>query len=130
MILDTSAVVAILRGEPEAERFAGLIETADRMHISTATVLEASLVLGAPRQQVLDAFLGEARAVAVPVDETQLAVARRAHLRYGRVSGSSARLNYGDCFSYALAKAWDRPLLFKGDDFVHTDVTVAASLRT
>ena len=125
MILDTSAVVAILQGEPEAQRFAGLIESADHVHISTATVLEASLVLGAVRQQVLDAFLGESRAVAVPVDETQLAAARQAHLRYGRGSGSPARLNYGDCFSYALAKTWDRPLLFKGDDFGHTDVAIA-----
>ena len=67
------------------------------------------------------------RAIAVPVDETQLAVARWAHLRYGRGSGSAARLNYGDCFSYALARAWDRPLLFTGKDFGHTDVTVAAN---
>lgn len=127
MILDTSAIVAILEGEPEAAKFAGLIESADRVHISTATVLEASLVLGAARQQVLDDFLVEARVVAAVVDEKQLAVARQAHLRFGRGSGSPARLNYGDCFSYALAKAWDRPLLFKGDDFGHTDVAVAAS---
>ncbi len=129
MILATSAVVAVLQGEPEAERFAGLIESTDHLHISTATVLDASLVLGAARQQVLDAFLGEARAVAVPVDQAQLAIARQAHLRYGRGSGSPARLNYGDCFYYALAKAWDRPLLFKGDDFGRTDVTVAASYQ-
>ncbi|MDN5764143.1 MAG: type II toxin-antitoxin system VapC family toxin [Microlunatus sp.] len=128
MILDTSAVVAILQGEPEAEALAGLIESVDRVHISTATVVEASLVLGGARQQVLDDFLASAGAVVVPFDETQVAIARRAHLRYGRGSGSPARLNYGDCFSYALAIASDRPLLFKGSDFTHTDVAVPTPL--
>lgn len=128
MILDTSAVVAILQGEPEAEALAALIESVDRVHISTATVVEASLVLGGARQQVLDDFLASAGAVVVPFDETQVAIARRAHLRYGRGSGSPARLNYGDCFSYALAMASDRPLLFKGRDFTHTDVAVPTPL--
>ena len=126
MILDTSAIVAILEDEPEAARFATLIESALHVRISVATVLEASIVLGAARQQILDEFLATVSAVVEPVDTAQLAAARRAHLRYGRRSGSPARLNYGDCFSYALAMTMDLPLLFKGNDFVHTDVIPAA----
>lgn len=122
MILDTSAVVAVLQLEPEAEQFAGLIESVPDVRISAATVLEASLVLGRSRQRLLDQFLEEAGAVVVPVDERQLAIAREAHLRFGRGSGATARLNYGDCFSYACAIALDEPLLFKGDDFGQTDV--------
>ncbi|MBA2695701.1 MAG: type II toxin-antitoxin system VapC family toxin [Ornithinimicrobium sp.] len=125
MILDTSAVVAILQAEPEADRFAQLLESADRVHISVATVLEASLVVGPPRQRLLDDFLTIAGAVTVPVDDDQLALARTAHLRFGRGSGSSARLNFGDCFAYALAQVTGEELLFKGDDFGHTDVRSA-----
>lgn len=122
MILDTSAIVAILQGEPEAEVFADRIEKAARVSISAATVLEASMVLGAQRQQLLDDFLAASRAAVVPVDAEQLQIARRAHLRYGRRSGSPARLNFGDCFAYALATDRNEPLLFKGGDFIHTDV--------
>lgn len=126
MILDTSAIVAILEGEPEAAEFATLIESAGRVRISAATVLEASIVLGRERQEVLDDFLATAGAVVEPVDDIQLRIARGAHVTYGRSSGSPARLNYGDCFTYALAAAVDEPLLFKGNDFRHTDVRAAA----
>ncbi|HLR96051.1 MAG TPA: type II toxin-antitoxin system VapC family toxin [Jiangellaceae bacterium] len=126
MILDTSAIVAILQGEPEAEEFAALIEGADRLLISAATALEASIVLGRARQEVLDEFRTTAGAQVEPVDAVQLSIARDGYQRYGRGSGSAARLNFGDCFSYALAIATDLPLLFKGSDFVHTDVRVAA----
>lgn len=126
MILDTSAIIAILQGEPEAAQFAELIESAPRVHISAATALEASIVLGRSRQHLLDAFLTTAGAVVEAVDAEQLAIARGAHSRFGRGSGSPARLNYGDCFSYALAKALDAPLLFTGEDFVHTDVRLVA----
>ena len=126
MILDSSAVVAVLQGEPEAEQFARLIEAATEVAISAATVVELSLVLGASRQDVLDEFLAIACAEVVPVDVDQVALARRAGVVFGRGSGSAARLNYGDCFSYALAMVFGRPLLFKGDDFRHTDVTIAA----
>lgn len=125
MIIDTSAVVAILQGEPEAEELAVLIEQADEVLVSTATVLEASLVLGPGRRDVLDAFLLEAHATLVPFDGPQLELARTAHSRYGRGSGSSARLNFGDCFAYALAVAFEQPLLFTGDDFSRTDVAQA-----
>lgn len=126
MILDTSAIVAILQGEPEAGAFAAMIESRDDVRISAATVLEASIVLGSRRQRVLDEFLVAARAVVEPVDEAQATLARQAYLRFGRRSGSSARLNYGDCFSYALARHLGQPLLFKGGDFGHTDVAAAS----
>lgn len=127
MILDTSAVVAILQLEPEAQRFAELIAAAAVVEISAATALEASIVLGPTRQDALDEFLELAGTSVAPVDEQQLTLARQAHLNYGRRSGSPARLDYGDCFSYALAKARDRPLLYKGNDFGHTDIDPADS---
>lgn len=125
MILDSSAVVAILRSEPEAAAFRGAIESADAIAISAATVLEVSMVVGPDRQAVLDRFLDACGAVVVPVDEEQVSVARRAVIRFGRGSGSPAKLNFGDCFTYALASVTGRPLLCKGDDFVHTDLDLA-----
>ncbi|MFC7619617.1 type II toxin-antitoxin system VapC family toxin [Microlunatus sp. GCM10028923] len=127
MILDTSAVVAVLQLEPEAERFANLMASAAGIEISAATVLEASIVLGPTRQNALDKLLGLVGASVASVDEDQLAAARLAYLTYGRRSGSPARLDYADCFSYALAKCRKRPLLFKGNDFGHTDIEPADS---
>ena len=91
------------------------------MHVSAGTVIEASLVCGPARQRDLDEFLSAAEAVIVPVDEEQVALAREAHLRFGRGSGSPSRLNFGDCFSYPLARQRDEALLFVGDDFTRTD---------
>ncbi len=125
MILDTSAIIGILQAEPEAAALAAAIEDASTVQVSVATVLEASLVLGGSRQDILDEFLEVAGAELVPVDGTQLVAARAAHLSYGRGSGSPARLNYGDCFSYALAVTGAEPLLFVGEDFHHTDVAPA-----
>ncbi len=125
MILDTSAIVGILQHEAEAPALAAAIEGADTVKTSVASVLEASLVLGPGRQDVLDDFLEIADAELVEVDARQLSTARAAHLRYGRGSGSQARLNFGDCFSYALAMTLGEALLYKGDDFGHTDVTSA-----
>lgn len=127
MILDTSALIAILRMEPEAAEFASLIERATEVGVSVASVLEASLVVGREGQADLDLLLDAIDPTLFPVDEEQLGIARKAWLRYGRSSGSDARLNYGDFFSYALAKATRRPLLFKGADFTHTDVESARS---
>ncbi|WP_328591648.1 type II toxin-antitoxin system VapC family toxin [Occultella glacieicola] len=76
---------------------------------------------------MLDEFINIAGGSIEPVDAAQLAIARRAHLQYGRGSGSPARLNYGDCFAYALATATDRPLLYKGNDFSHTVVVPGAA---
>lgn len=125
MILDSSAIVGILTHEPEAPALAAAIENAPAVRVSVATVLETSLVLGAGRQDVLDEFLDLSGVELVPVDVAQLAAARTAHLRFGRGTGSPARLNYGDCFSYALAVTRGEPLLYQGSDFGHTDVEAA-----
>lgn len=126
MILDSSAVVAILTREPDAATFLHAIEAADSVGISAATLVEASIVLGPRGQRPLTEFLAEAGIEIVGFDANQADVARRAHHSYGRGSGSKARLNFGDCFSYALAKSTGRPLLFKGDDFTHTDIEPAS----
>ena len=125
MILDSSAVVAILREEPEGRQFSRLLESAPAVAMSVATVLETSIVMGGRAQSVLDRFMGWVGVEQRPVDLDQLAVARTAYLRYGKGSGSRARLNFGDCFSYALALTSGEPLLFKGKNFALTDVTPA-----
>ncbi len=124
MIVDSSALVAILRNEPEAERFAAvLVDSPSR--VSAANWLEAAMVADGAGSQVGARFdrLVEAAGIAVePVTEEHVRLARAAFRRYGRGSGSPARLNFGDCFAYALSGATGEPLLFKGDDFAHTDV--------
>lgn len=125
MIVDASAIVAIMRDEVDAVHFAARVEAAESVRVSVATVLEAHLVLGPSRRGDLDDWLAAARAEVIPVDLSQLSAARLGHDRYGRGSGSPARLNFGDCFAYALAKTTREPLLFKGDDFTRTDVTSA-----
>jgi ribonuclease VapC len=125
VILDSSAVVAILREEPEAGDFSACVEAAATVAMSTATVLETSIVMGPHSQGVLDRFLAWVSVDQRPVDHVQLTAAREAHRLYGRGSGHPARLNFGDCFSYALAKTSGEPLLFKGADFAQTDVTPA-----
>jgi ribonuclease VapC len=126
MVLDTSALVAILRGEPERERFLELLTASDDPMISAATLLECSIVQTSVEEGItdLDDLLRAAGIRCVAVDEAQALSAREAWLRYGK-GRSPARLNLGDCFSYALAKTQDRPLLFKGNDFGKTDVRVA-----
>jgi len=125
VILDSSALVAILTDEPEAGCLAEIVEATPSIQVSAATLLETSMVLGEGRRPELKEWLREAGATIVPFDEDQLAMAWRGHRRFGKGSGSPARLNLGDCFSYALAMSLDQPLLFKGDDFAHTDVTPA-----
>jgi ribonuclease VapC len=126
MILDASAVVAILNDEPEARQFAAAVAAADRVFVSAASLVEMSIVIGRDHYGTLDDFLEQVGAVVVDVDQQIAAIARDGHHRFGRGSGSPARLNLGDCFSYALAKHLGLPLLFKGDDFTHTDVEAAA----
>lgn len=122
MILDTSALIAILRDEPDASGVARAIESADQVKISAATVLEASLVCGPARWADLDELLTSSGAVVQPVDSEAVRLAREAHARFGRGSGSAARLNFGDLFSYALAMSSQEELLYVGHDFGHTDV--------
>ena len=128
MILDTSALIAVLFEEPEAEDFARLILDADICRLSVVSHLELSIVLErqakpeAARQA--EAFLRAASIVIEPVTLHQGALARQAYYDFGR-GRHRARLNLGDCFPYALAKAMNEPLLFKGDDFARTDVRAA-----
>ncbi|PRY61286.1 ribonuclease VapC [Knoellia remsis] len=124
MIVDTSAIIAILRQEPEADTFSHLLNDSPAVRIAAPTALETYLVAGPTRSVDVEEVLGLGIEV-VAFTEEHLAVAHHAHMTYGRGSGSPARLNYGDCFSYALAKVTGEPLLFKGDDFVHTDIQSA-----
>jgi ribonuclease VapC len=132
MILDTSALVAILFGEPEAESFARLILAAEVCRLSVVNHLELAIVLERQARPEAawqaEAFLRAASIVVEPVTLQQGALARQAYYDFGR-GRHRARLNFGDCFAYALAKAMDEPLLFKGRDFVQTDVRVARSDR-
>lgn len=129
MIVDTSALVAILASEPGADRLVAAMAAAPVVRVSTGTVLECAMVLlgryGDPGDLLLDALLRDLRAHVVPVDEEQLAVARDAARRFGR-GRHPAALNFGDCFSYALAVTTGDPLLCVGNDFPRTDVTLVA----
>lgn len=126
MILDSSAVLAILRDEPEAERFAQAIEAARSVRMSTATYVQLGAVVDGQRDPIvsrrLDQLLDIAGTVFEPVTLEQARVARAAYRDFGRGSGHPAKLNYGDCFAYALAKTVGEPLLFKGDDLAQTDI--------
>lgn len=128
MIVDASAIVAVVEHEPERETFVSLIMQG-RARLSVATWLETCLVLDSPagsHATRLDQLVHSLGIELVPVTLEQVRVAREAHRRFGRGSGSPARLNYGDCFAYALAITTGEPLLFKGADFTHTDVRAAS----
>jgi ribonuclease VapC len=128
MIIDTSAMVAILDQEPEADRIArALASTPERM-LSAATLVEIGIVMQARRgddgARDLDLLLAKLRVEIVPFTARQADIARKAARHYGR-GRHDAKLNLGDCFAYALAKGQSAPLLFKGNDFSQTDVIVA-----
>jgi ribonuclease VapC len=129
MILDSSAILAILRSEPEASRFAQAIAAAESRHVSAVNYVEAAIVIDAGGDPIarrrFDDFVLEAELVVAPVTERQAKIAREAYRDFGRGSGHPAGLNFGDCFAYALAKDTGEPILFKGDDFGRTDLTVA-----
>lgn len=126
MIIDTSALVAILRDEPDAGRFAAAIEAADVARVSAMTYVELGAVIDRAHDAVasrrVDELLAVAGIVVEPVTAEQARVAREAYRDFGKGSGHPAGLNLGDCFSYALAKTLGEPLLFKGSDFGETDV--------
>lgn len=130
MVVDTSAIVAVLRAEPEAEALARAMAAASVRRVSAASYVEAGAVIDGSRDPVasrrLDELLDALEARIEPVTEEQARAARAAYRDFGRGSGHSAGLNYGDCFAYALAKSVGEPLLFKGDDFGATDVVAAA----
>lgn len=132
MVVDTSAILAIFFLEDEAERFADEIETAEGPLISVVSVIEAAIVLRVRKwlepdeaDRRLDAFLASGDFRIEPVTLAHMYLAREADRRFGKGTGHPARLNFGDCFSYALARERNLPLLFKGDDFALTDVSPA-----
>lgn len=126
MVLDTSAVLAILQDEPERRAFNEAIESADSRSLSVASLVEVSIVIearyGAAGVRHLDRLLDRAGVTVVSVDVEQGKVARQAFSRFGK-GRHPAGLDFGDCFSYALAQVLGEPLLYKGDVFSRTDVT-------
>lgn len=129
MIVDTSALVAILRDESDAASFATALAEARSPRISAANYLETAVVVDAARDPVasrrVDELVQAARLEVVAVTASQARVARAAYRDYGKGSGHPAQLNFGDCFAYALAAEHRETLLFKGDDFSHTDLVAA-----
>jgi len=130
MVIDTSALLAILQDEPERRGYNEAIEAAGSRRMSVATFVEVSIVVearfGAAGQRDLDLFIERAGIELVAVNVEQAKLARRAYSRFGR-GRHPAGLNYGDCFAYALASELGEPLLFKGEDFSKTDVARVAS---
>ncbi len=131
MIVDSSAIVAIIKGEMETAVFASAMETARVIRVSAATYFESSIVVDGNRNPKLSARFDElmsiSKLVIEPVTAEQARVARQAYRDYGRGSGHPAKLNFGDCFSYALARDKREPILFKGAEFAHTDLRSALS---
>jgi ribonuclease VapC len=130
MIVDTSAVIAVLKEESDAPRFLRVLTlSAEPKRMSAANYLEAAIVVDANRNPLLsrrlDELIVQAEIMAEPVTLEQAEIARAAYRDFGRGSGHPAQLNFGDCFAYALAKSMREPLLFKGGDFSQTDVAIA-----
>ena len=129
MIVDTSAIVAILRYEPDAESFARAIAGAKIRRVSAVNYVEAAAVIDGSRDPVasrkFDEFILDASFSIEEVTREQARIAREAYKDFGKGSGHPAQLNFGDCFAYALAKELQAPLLYKGNDFAHTDLQPA-----
>ena len=127
-VLDTSAIVAILQAEPEADALLSSLDDADLRCVSSATVVEAGIVLqarfGDHGERELDLFLQRAEVDVVPVSADHADLARQAFRRFGK-GRHTAGLNFGDCFAYALAVSLEARLLFTGGDFTQTDVRVS-----
>ena len=129
MIVDSSALIAILRQEPERPRFLDRLASIDEcVRISAANLLEAAIVADGTHDpefsNQFDAIVADFTIEIAPVTAEHAHLAREAYRRFGK-GNHRARLNFGDCFAYALSKATGEPLLFKGDDFTHTDVVPA-----
>jgi ribonuclease VapC len=132
IVVDSSAIVAILTREPLAQALSNRISSEDSCLISAANYVETGQVLAqrsprAPRNAIadLDEFMRGTDIFIEPIDVTQALIALEARIKYGRGFGHPAGLNYSDCFAYALAKARNLPLLFIGNDFPHTDIAPA-----
>jgi len=130
MVVDTSALVAVLQDEPERRALNEAIEAAESCVMSTASFVETSMIIesryGPDGTRSLDLFISKAQIKLVPVDADQAHIARDAFRHYGK-GRHRAGLHFGDCFAYALAKALGEPLLFKGADFTMTDIPVYAA---
>lgn len=126
MIVDTSALVAIVNLEPDGPLYESSLQTSPVNRMSAGTYLEASIVIDRARDPLvsrrLDEIIAEAAIIIEPVTASQVRIARDAYRDFGKGSGHRAGLNCGDCFAYALASELNEPLLFKGDDFRHTDI--------
>lgn len=129
MIVDTSAIIAILRGEPDAEDLISALASAQEPKMSAGTFIAASIFIDAMGDPVLsgrfDDLLTMANIQIEPVTQSHALLARSAYRSFGKGIGHQAQLNFGDCFAYALARAQREPILFKGNDFSHTDIESA-----
>lgn len=125
MIIDTSVLIAIINNEPETTQLIAALDADSSRFISAVSFVEASIVIlnrkGEAGLRELDALIAEVSIVIVPVDAEQSQLARTAYIQFGK-GRHPAKLNFGDCFSYALAKDYQQSLLFKGDDFNKTDI--------
>lgn len=128
MVVDSSAILAVLFAEPDAAVFANAMAERDRSLVSSVTLVECSILAYARRRDIgireLDLFVAEGGFDVVPFDTDQAFFARSAFMTYGK-GLHAARLNFGDCCAYGLARALGEPLLFKGGDFALTDITPA-----
>lgn len=127
MIVESSALVAIVRGEPDAESlYDRICDCRDARLLSAAGYLEAGIVIDGQKDPAksasLDDFIADLKIVVAPVTAEQAKIARQAYRDFGKGSGHAAKLNFGDCLAYALATDTNQPLLFKGDDFTHTGI--------
>jgi ribonuclease VapC len=129
VIVDSSALIAILTDEPEALGFSEVLDGQEIARVSAGSYLETSIVLDKQKDAVLsaklDGLIESANMVIEPITAEQAKIARQAYRDYGKGSGHPANLNFGDCFSYALARDKRETILFKGDDFGHTDLRSA-----
>lgn len=127
LVIDTSALIAMVRGENEARSFVTVIGTAVEALISASTVVEAAIATTGKGDEArrLGELIDQTNLRVVPFSREEASVGFEAFVRFGKGGGHPARLNMGDCFSYALGKTRSVPLLFKGDDFIHTDIEPA-----
>jgi ribonuclease VapC len=129
MIVDSSAIIAILKHEPQWPALSKTLDSAESSRISAANYLETSIVVDGWRNpnlsRQLDELIERFNIIIEPVTVEQAQIARQAYRDYGRGSGHPANLNFGDCFTYALAREKRDPVLWKGDDFGHTDLRPA-----
>jgi ribonuclease VapC len=129
VIVDSSALVAILKSEPDWRRFAQALDSAETARLSAATYVEISVVVQRLKDPALESEIDDLierfEIEIEPLTAQQARIARRAYRDYGKGSGHPANLNFGDCFSYALAREKREPILYKGDDFVYTDLRSA-----